>query len=216
MPWKSECTIDYKEHSTGFRRAQVSLYGGGGAGGARPTTALYPVVAGRETRDTGGLGLGTFTVKSPGRCLGTGRGWPCGSGRHPEGRLSLMAFVVWGVQSRCQEAWEAVPKLMETCLRFRFRNFPDLWASRVGWDSRKAGQRELAVRRLGPLTVQESVLSPRASSALPPWTPRVCWSISGSRPRPWRPLFCAMLCGPQQRSCSGSGGKQDSRKGNLI
>lgn len=28
------------------------------------TTALYPA-AGRETRDTGGLGLGTFTVKKP-------------------------------------------------------------------------------------------------------------------------------------------------------
>lgn len=53
----------------------------------------------------------------------------------PQGPLSLKAFVV---RRRSREAWETtVLKLLETCLQFRFRNFRDLWISRIGWDSGK-------------------------------------------------------------------------------
>lgn len=125
----------------------------------------------------------------------------------------MMAFVVWGVQRECQEAWGTVPKLMETCLQFRFRNFRDLWVSGVGWDSGKGrapgtGRAEArspfgaAVRLL-----TQSVLC----FALPPGTPRAPCRVLGSRPRPRRPASCATFCRLQRRSCGGSGGKQLSK-----
>lgn len=73
------------------------------------------------------------------------------SDRHCEGRLALTASLVSGVQRRRREAWETVPKLLETRLQFRFRNFRDLWVFRVGWVS---GLQALVVRMLVPLSVQ--------------------------------------------------------------
>lgn len=76
------------------------------------------------------------------------------SERQGQGRSALTASVVSGVQSRRREAWETVPKLLETRLQFRFRNFRDLWVSRVGWDSGKRGRPALVLGMRVPLAVQ--------------------------------------------------------------
>lgn len=95
------------------RRAQVSLLVGrrgqnGDEVGAPPTPVLEP-------------GLGTVAREKPGRFPGAAEGdlaerWPLTG--------ALILDCVRGV--RTPGAWEAVPKLLETCLQFRFRNFRDL------------------------------------------------------------------------------------------
>lgn len=114
----------------------------GGAGRARPTTALEPG-AGRRIRDapaTGGrepLRGNPYQKPTPQTNKNNQGGAPGTWGVTVPGRLPLTAFALWGVRRRRREAWETVPKLLETCLQFRFRNFRDLWVSIVGWDSGK-------------------------------------------------------------------------------
>lgn len=75
----SGCTVDYKEHSTGFSKGpSFSFWWGGGRSrdwaGARPTTALAPRGSGR----TSSWGWGPGCAKSRGSSRG--RGWgPCGA-----------------------------------------------------------------------------------------------------------------------------------------
>lgn len=92
----SECTADYKEHSTGYSKGPSFPSLWGGPGGARTTTALYPG-AGRKSRGAqAAWGWDLYSKKRWEVPWGRG-GWPCGSDCHPPG--SPVLDGICGVES---------------------------------------------------------------------------------------------------------------------
>lgn len=134
----------------------------------------------REARRSGwstadprlGTGAGDFYAEKPqGDARGT-RGAAPRSDGYFQGLSSLTALVVSGVRTRRREACEAVSKLLETSLQFRFRNFRDLWVYRIGWDSGKgrapgAGRGDTRSLQWSSQDSRPPPLSPRARAGDP-------------------------------------------------
>lgn len=173
------------------RRAQVSLSWGkqreeGGTETRGESPADHRPGTGARAAAPG---WGPFRVKNRGRWPGDAASGRAEQRSPPPGALGLDGNSGVRVRRRRRQACETVPKLLETRLQFRFRNFRDLRVCRVGWDSGKSpASRAGRADARAPFGAVVRLLTTPASRPSRPRTPRARSRGQGSHaarsPRP--------------------------------